>query len=145
MDTTKVILGVIAAGSIILNILFWYNPNLMNTNCYSTQGFQTPVKVGKVTAKRYADDYVNNPTTGPILTGGIITRSAFDEMMCIEGCNAISYTLGRERDAAGNLTGIIVIFNGVNAQNVGGRYVGNDIGTGFYISRNWCPPNCYPW
>lgn len=140
----SVFLAVILAGSVILNVIFWYNSDTQNTDCFVTAGFEPPEPVEKELARQYLENYQSTMREGDNL-GGIITRSAFDELMCVEKCNAISYTFGRMPDKEGKLSGLFVIYNGVYVEEDAAGIKVNDLNMPFFMSRHWCPPTCFAW
>jgi len=142
----KTLLGILLAGSVILNIWFWYSDDLGSTDCYVTPGFQEPETITEESARGDAEIYKSTLSDGDSITGGIITRSAFDELLCTEKCNGISYTLARTRDSDGKLSGVFVIYNGVNVEyDESSRKIitVTGLGTQYYTTRHWCPPTCF--
>jgi hypothetical protein len=135
--------------SVILNIIFWYKLTPGKTDCFATSGYEEPLKINKDEAIRYTDEYKGSLVSPDTTLGCIITRSAFDEMMCLENCNAISIMFAK--DASGSTgpggNGTFVIFAGaqveVDPETRAIREVRN-IGSDYYLPHNWCPPSCLP-
>ena len=138
-------LAVLLAGSVILNVMFWYNDDMQNQDCYVTSGFEEPVPLDQSVAQEYATLYKNTVPDGDNL-GGIITRSAFDQLLCVEKCNAVNYTFGMMKEPDGRNSKIFVMFNGVNVETENGVITKvNSLGTPFFMTRHWCPPTCFAW
>ena len=145
MKKLAIALAVLLAGSVVLNVMFWYDSNLENTDCFVTAGFEEPERIEPGVAREYAEMYSSTVPDGDNL-GGIITRSAFDELLCVENCNAINYTFGRMKDKDGRLSKIFVMFNGVNVVTENGTITEiKNLDTPFFMTRHWCPPTCFAW
>lgn len=135
--------------SVILNIIFWYKKSPETTDCFATSGYEAPLKINKEDAIRFTDEYKESLVSPDTTLGCIITRSAFDEMMCLENCNAISIMFAK--DASGSTgpggNGTFIICAGAQVEfdpeTKTIREVSN-IGSEYYLTHNWCPPSCLP-
>jgi hypothetical protein len=147
-------LAILLIGSVGLNIYLWATCDSGSTpppgtECHITPGFELPVEISGDQALRYSDEYKEALRDEDKTLGGIITRSAFDAILCTEKCNAISYTFCRdgsgETGPEGN--GVFVVYKGVNVtlDEESGRITIEDIGTKNYIGGYWCPPSCSPY
>ena len=148
MEKTTV-LSLLLTGSIILNVILWFLRDPMSAECYATSGFEAPTTISATQAQEYLEAYRQTLEPPQVITGGIITRSAFDEMMCREKCNAISYSfaLDASRGTGPGDAGIFMIASGVNVtyDEAARRITSvNNIGSSYYITRHWCPPSCMP-
>ncbi len=147
MTKTEKGLAICLTGSIILNVFLWWYSDPKSADCFVTSGYMIPAKIDKGLVTRYVDNYRVSMTSPDSTLGGIITRSAFDEMMCLKNCNAIAFVLAKDSsgtDGPGAL-GTFVIFQGVEVDyDEATRTIRsvNEIGSAYYLTHNWCPPSC---
>jgi len=145
---TSTLLSLLLTVSVVTNIWFWYNKKTGMTDCYVTAGFEAPVRVNPDRASGYAREYSTSLPPADKTLGGVITRSAFDELMCKENCNAIGYTFARDSsgDMGGDKTGVFVILTGlsvaVDPETQEIKEV-KSLGEPYFITRHWCPPTCF--
>lgn len=144
------IIGVLLAGSIILNIYLYSNGDFAVTECVTTEAFSPPVTITTEAAKSYFEQYRDALISPDSITGGVITRAAFDEMLCVDKCNGITYTLAR--DASGT-TGLpekavfIILQPAFIEYDTDNRKILSvtPVNDSKYIAGNWCPPSCLVW
>lgn len=144
---TSTILGALLIVSVAVNVYLWRDKSDQITTCYSTPGFEKPTTISKDESISFVEQYRSSLTEPDIITGGLITRSSLDEIMCTKDCNAIVYSFGR--DSLGNTgpagNGVFTILSGVkvdyNAETNTIEKV-TDLGIHKYVPKNWCPPTC---
>jgi len=149
MKTTTT-LSLLLTLSVVLNIIFWWKDRPTETECYVTPGYQAPRILTTEEASAYAAEYRESLVDPEIITGGVITRSAFDAMMCLKDCNAIAYSFALDSKGTNGPgdKGVFVILSGAKVvyDDEKKEITSVDkIGSPLYYTRNWCPPSCLPW
>ncbi len=143
---TSNIIGILLLGSLALNVYFYLDRGASEPECPAEPGFEVPVELTEDEAIMYTDNFKNILESNDTIEGGIVTRSAFEEMMCNPGCNAISYSFAI--DPSGEVGppdgGIFVVFAGVKATEnpETGALIIDKTGSKYYYTRRWCPPSC---
>jgi hypothetical protein len=128
------------------NIYYMVTDDKDLENCISTGGYEEPTTITRDQAKLYADRY--RETVDPeAVRGGVISRSAFDSMLCMKDCNAIAYTISLdETGQVGPAKGLFLTFTAIKyTQQYGSDPIMEPVNSPFYVTRNWCPPSCIPW
>jgi hypothetical protein len=119
--------------------------------CIKTDPYNTAITIERDAAREFYTEFTTSLTSPDSITGGVISRAAFDEMFCMEKCNGLTYSFARDKSGktgpGGN--GIFIIFQGANIEY---DYTGDSIkavyaidGAKMYRSGNWCPLNCMAW
>ena len=147
MTPLEKVLAVVLTGSVILNVYLWWYDDPTLAECFATPGYMIPETIDQARAKELIDIYKENLVDPDSTTGAIITRSAFDEMMCLKDCNAIAFMFAMDPDGAVGPggKGTFVIFKGVKVDyDAHGNSIRSvdDIGSAYYLTHNWCPPSC---
>lgn len=144
---TSTTLGLLLTASVILNAYLFFNKKPGgDPDCIKTEGYGEPHIVDVKVAQGYANEYKASMKEPDGITGGFITRDAFDEMLCIEGCNGIAYSLAIDSTGTNGPggSGVFVIFApasvkpGTSTQAAEVR----SLSSSYYLPRPWCPPNC---
>lgn len=81
------------------------------------------------------------------ITGGVISADAIREMLCLENCNALAYSFGRDTipDKGPDKSGIFIALKGVNVVYDADNNRITDvkgIGSRIYYGGYWCPTHC---
>lgn len=145
------IVTLLLIASVSFNVYFWTGDReeAPDPECHITPGFHTPVEINDEAAARFAEEYAATLGTDEKTVGGIITRSAFDAMLCTEECNAVGYMLCRDNSGGTGPgdKGVFVVFRGLNVKF---DPESNEIkevrklSTPNFIGGYWCPPSCTP-
>jgi len=92
-------------------------------------------------AYKYANEFkARNPN---VVSGGVITRQALDQILSNSNNNAITYRLCM--DTTGTIApanAIFIVLSGATATERNGQVTIVETGTQKYAPKNWCPPNC---
>jgi hypothetical protein len=144
------VLSILLTGSVILNVILWWKDDPESETCFATSGFKTPTAISSDDASRYYNEYVTSLIPPDTITGGVITRSALDEMLCLKDCNAIAYSLARDASGTvgGDNKGAFVILQGVNVEyDAESKLIKKvtGVGSSYYVTSHWCPPTCLVW
>jgi|SRR5688572_9295331 len=144
---TSTTLALFLAGSVILNAyLYFKDPGTMC--CPPIPGFETPRTISNSEARGFINEYKDRLKEPEIINGGVITRKAFDDMLCIEGCNAITYSFAWDKtgETGPGERGVFLIVSGakVTMEADGTIASVDNIGSAYYITKHWCPPSCMP-
>jgi len=114
--------------------------------CPTLPGFGETRLLSKDEAEMFINQYRMSLKDPDDIIGGVITRTAFDEILCTKSCNSIAYSFAR--DSSGETgpanNGVFAIFSGVNVIDENGTIRVTDLSTELYVPRNWCPPSCIP-
>ena len=115
--------------------------------CFETTGFEEARTLQPASAKNYADEYRNSLNLPDSITGGIITRAAFDSLLCDSAVNAIAYVLAKDNSGSvgpgGN--GVFMFFTGVNvvlSSSSDSIEAVKNLKLPIYAPQHWCPPTC---
>lgn len=97
----------------------------------------------------YKDQFVKVRTTEEHITGGVISAASIYEMLCLENCNAIAYTFGRDTipDKGPDKRGVFIMLKGVNVvyDEANDKVTEvKDVGSRIYYGGYWCPTACLP-
>ncbi|HMT29342.1 MAG TPA: hypothetical protein PKD91_08695 [Bacteroidia bacterium] len=144
---TTTILGAFLIISVAINIYLWQDKTGNVTTCVSTPGFERPTTISKDEADGFMNQFRLTLNDTDTITGGLITRSSLDEIMCTKDCNAIVYSFGRDslgRTGPGG-NGAFTILSGVKVDYDASTHTitrVSDLGIKKYIPRNYCPPTC---
>ena len=150
---TKTVLTILLVGSIGLNIYCYFNREgelVPNPDCVITEGFDTPKEISEEDAQRFSAEYKISLPDNDTTIGGIITRTALEEILCTSNCNAIAYSLARDESGSFGpaengvfivLTGVDVVLDPETRKITSVRRVD----TNNYIGGYWCPPSCVPY
>lgn len=149
---TSTVLGILLVCSMTLNYWLWreYDERGELAECFATRGFEPQGYIDDAQAREFMAAYKDSLTAPDTTLGGIITRSAFDEILCTADCNAISYTFATDvsgRTGPGG-NGVFVIFSGLNVkydEETKKIIDYKDLGIKKYITQHWCPPTCNPY
>lgn len=121
--------------------------DLVGTVCFSTAGFEEARIIPPSDAKSFAAEYKNTLSAPDSITGGIISRAAFDSLLCDSAVNAIAYVLAKDSTGTtgpgGN--GVFLFLTGVNVTvNPTSGTIENvkPLKLPFYTPQHWCPPTC---
>ncbi len=137
--------------SVTFNIYLWTGDReeAPDPECHVTPGFNTPVEIDDEVAARFAEEFAGSLGPDEKTVGGIISRSAFDAMLCAKECNAIGYVLSRDKSGTTGPgdNGVFVVFRGLHVKY---DTDSNEIieirklNTPNFIGGYWCPPSCTP-
>lgn len=136
--------------SVAYNVYQFANPCPPEpVTCPTLPGFGDTHTLSRDEAEGMINQYRMSSDNPELVIGGIITRSAFDQLMCNKDCNAIAYAFAI--DSLGEIgpenRGIFPIITGVNVEydesNNTIKKV-TELNLERYVPRNWCPPSCIP-
>lgn len=112
----------------------------------------TPAKIPLSLAdlRKYSDEFKGvSKATIDTISGGIISLEAIKAMSCIQSCNAIAYTFGRnvtDSDFGPKNRGLFIMLRGVNLtfDATKNDYIVNNLNSAVYYGGYWCPTHCLP-
>lgn len=120
---------------------------LTDTTCFKDFGFGEARTISEDQAKSFSIEYKRTLTDPDSITGGLITRAAFDSLLCDSAVNGIAYFLAR--DTTGTIgpggNGVFLFLTGVNVTVEGSTGAVESVKTldlPLYIPQHWCPPTC---
>ncbi|MDQ3051417.1 MAG: hypothetical protein M3Q95_11070 [Bacteroidota bacterium] len=145
--TKTTLFNLLLACSLIGNAVLIYA--VTQSICVKTDPFPEALTISTDEAQRYYEEFKATLTSPDTTTGGVISTAAFEEMLCMDQCNGITYSFVRSNnnpDAPDN-SGIFLVFEGVNITfDAEDKMVVKPIpGSLTYRSGNWCPPSCMIW
>lgn len=147
----SVVVTLLLIASASFNVYYWTGERdeAPDSECHITDGFNTPVSIDDEAAAMFEAEYAGSIGAEEKTLGGIITRSAFDAMMCTESCNAIGYMLARDKSGATGPSdnGVFVVFTGLNVKydpETNEIKEVTKLSTPNFIAGYWCPPSCTP-
>lgn len=88
-------------------------------------------QISLVDAKRYIQNYRNNPTPDPSIKGGVFNREIFDTILIQPGCTGIRYYYAKMDDGTPT---IVVVGVDANGNDMEGGIIGE--------FTTPCPPYC---
>jgi hypothetical protein len=115
--------------------------------CPTLPGYGEVRRISKDEANGFINQYRMSSDNPELVLGGIITRTAFDDLLCTKSCNAIAYSFAI--DSLGQVgpenRGTFPIFTAVNVEyddsnNTIKRV--NDLNIERSVPHNWCPTAC---
>lgn len=151
---TSAFLSIALLGTIIL-CYYLYSElekiklEIVTDTCRTTAGFEAPIDIPPSDTGFYANQYRGTLVDPDSITGGIISRAAFDSLLCDPDVNAISYTLARRGRGTfgpgGN--GVFMFFTGVHVHYDASSSTierVDRLDLPLYTLQHWCPPTCVP-
>jgi hypothetical protein len=147
---SNAILGILLIGSLTLNVFYYFESKEEHDGsgvdkCVSTPGYEVASTLSNEELRSLTDQYKSSLPTGKETWGGIVTRTAIDEIFCPDSVNALVFYLAKDSTCRFGPadTGTFVIFTGGFAESDGtGNYRVIDKGIKNYYPRQWCPPSC---
>ncbi len=135
--------------SLAAHVFQFYACQEEEDRCVKTETNAPAFSITKEEARNYHQQFMATLERPDTIEGGIISRAALDELLCMEKCNGISYSFARDKsgEAGPENNGIFLLIEGVNISiNEDGELnVRHLAGTKTFRSGNWCPPSCMAW
>lgn len=145
------IVTLLLIGSVSFNIYYWTGEreDAPDPECHITGPFADPKSISDDEAARFSEEYMGSLGTDEKTIGGIISRAAFDAMLCTEECNAVGYMLSRDKEGSTGPSdnGVFVVFRGLNVKYDPETKEITEVRklhTPNFIGGYWCPPSCTP-